>query len=610
MNERSIFLEAFDRTDPVERCAYLDGVCGNDSALRSRVEALLAAHVDSSGFLEKPGVPVDRLLAMANTPGTVVDHVPAGRSSAKVRMVDEPQKAFADETTALLHRRLKWVTLVTVCPMALALPPTLALPFLELRILLLVICLGCVWRLYSLRNPSRRQLRLLEVLLFGAVAVQMTVMPAALMLDSARSDHFTTVIMDGYFIQGVWVLVIISYGMLIPNTWQRALMILLPAGLIPYVSTQVLSLYEPKVKEAFDSLHHGTPFPVALVAVAEALFYAHILNVSRWELYRARKFGQYRLQEKLGAGGMGEVYRAEHELLKRSCAIKLIRPGIDADPAAIARFEQEVRATARLSHWNTVEIYDYGRTDEGAFYYVMELLRGLSLDELVRRHGPLPPGRVVYLLTQVCAALREAHTQGLIHRDIKPANIFSASRGGVHDVAKLLDFGLVHQVAGNADDRTEEGVISGSPAYMAPEQAIAGGPVDARCDLYALGGVAYFLLTGRSPFDGATIYDQLAAHRHTPVVPPSKRVEGVPRDLERVVLRCLAKTPGERFLTADALQQALRECECASEWDVERAARWWAACPEVPESVEAAPTPGPVAAEAKAPTVVTVRVRR
>jgi len=240
----------------------------------------------------------------------------------------------------------------------------------------------------------------------------------------------------------------------------------------------------------------------------------------------------------------------------------------------------------------------------------MELLRGLSLDELVRRHGPLPPGRVVYLLTQVCAALREAHTQGLIHRDIKPANIFSASRGGVHDVAKLLDFGLVHQVAGNANDRSEEGVISGSPAYMAPEQAVAGGPVDARCDLYALGGVAYFLLTGRSPFDGTTIYDQLAAHRHTPVVLPSKRVEGVPRDLERVVLRCLAKAPGDRFPDADALRQALQACECASEWDVERADRWWAACPEVPEPVASTLTPNPAPAEVKAPSMATVRVRR
>jgi len=608
MNERSIFLEAIDRTDPAERKAYLDEVCGSDAQLRSRVEGLLLASAQANSFLEKPIIPLNRMLASAASPATVVDSTPASRgSSPKVRMVESQQRGFAHETAELLHRRLFWVTFVTTGPLILAMIPTLDLPFLELRFVIMVVCLLCLGILWQASSLSIWQLRILELTMFGSVGLQMTVMPAALMLERARAGDFTTMMMDCYFVHGVWVLIIISYGLLIPNTWPRALAVMIPAGLIPYASMYFLRLYEPKVQEAFDSLHHGTPFPVALVAVAEALFYSHILNISRWELYRARKFGQYRLQERLGAGGMGEVYRAEHELLKRSCAIKLIRPGIDADPDAIARFEQEVRATAQLSHWNTVEIYDYGRTDDGAFYYVMELLRGLNLDELVRRSGPLPPGRVVYLLSQVCAALREAHTRGLIHRDIKPANIFAASRGGVHDVAKLLDFGLVHRTTDNAENGTaEKNVISGSPAYMAPEQAIPGGPTDARCDLYALGGVAYFLLTGRSPFDGTTIYDQLAAHRHQPVVPPSKRVEGVPRDLEAVVLRCLAKAPDDRYPSADALQKALLACGCVSEWNAEKAAQWWAARSEEPEATQ---DPVPVATDVKAPSMATVRVR-
>jgi hypothetical protein len=607
MNERSIFLDALDRTDPAARHAYLEAACGPDAALRGRVEALLAAHDRADGFLETPAAPPESVLSKPSSAVTVVAAPPPpSRSSAKVRVTDSSQRAFSEETNDLLHRRLYWVTVVTVCPMVLALVPTLALPFLGLRLACLAVCATCLGFLHVLPHPSRRQLRVLEVLMFGSVIVQMTVMPSALMLERARAGDFATVMMDGYFIHGVWVLIIISYGVLIPNTWRRSLVILLPAGCAPYVSTYLLGIYEPKVREAFDALHHGPPFPVALVAVAEAIFYAHILNVSRWEVHRARKFGQYRLQEKLGSGGMGEVYRAEHELLKRSCAIKLIRPGIDADPAAVARFEQEVRATAHLSHWNTVEIYDYGRTDQGAFYYVMELLRGMNLDELVRCAGPLPPGRVVYLLAQVCAALREAHGQGLIHRDIKPANIFAATRGGAFDVAKLLDFGLVSHAAGAGDG--EKGIISGSPAYMAPEQGTPGAATDARTDLYALGGVGYFLLTGRSPFDGATIFDQIAAHRHAALVPPSQRVPGVPADLEAVLLKCLSKSPADRYPDAGSLQKALLSCGCAAEWDTERAAAWWAAHDGSERGPEIAPHQK-TQFTAREPSVATVKVR-
>src|SRR5256885_2896070 len=196
---------------------------------------------------------------------------------------------------------------------------------------------------------------------------------------------------------------------------------------------------------------------------------------------------------------MGEVYFAEHQLLKRPCAIKLIRPSLSQQARVLARFELEVRATARLSHWNTVEVYDYGRTDDGTFFYVMEYLPGLSLAELVERHGPLPPERVIYLLRQACQALREAHGMGLIHRDIKPANIFAAQRGGLHDVTKLLDFGLAKRKAeAPAMQLSQHGSITGSPLYMSPEQA-SGQRADHRSDIYALGAVAYFLLTGYAP---------------------------------------------------------------------------------------------------------------
>jgi serine/threonine protein kinase len=286
--------------------------------------------------------------------------------------------------------------------------------------------------------------------------------------------------------------------------------------------------------------------------------------------------GQYRLKRRIGAGGMAEVYLAEHQLLKRPCAVKLIRPGVGTDPRALKRFEREVRLTARLSHPNTVEVYDYGRSEDGTYFYVMEYLKGLSLADLVERLGRLPPGRVVYLLRQVCGALREAHAAGLIHRDIKPSNIFAARPGGLGDVAKLLDFGLVLPTAILGEvDLTEERIILGTPLYMSPEQAKGGRELDRRSDIYSLGAVAYYMLTGRPPFlaDGRAAV--LIAHARDPVEPPSRVHPRIPKDLERVVLRCLAKPPDQRFPDAEALEQALGACACAGEWDQGRAAQWW-----------------------------------
>ncbi len=273
---------------------------------------------------------------------------------------------------------------------------------------------------------------------------------------------------------------------------------------------------------------------------------------------------------------MGEVFLAEHQLLKRPCAVKLIRPDSVGDPRALARFEREVRLTATLSHPNTVEIYDYGRTADGTYYYVMEYLPGLSLDELVARHGPLPPGRVVYLLRQVCRALREAHAVGLIHRDIKPSNIIAARRGGMDDVAKLLDFGLARPTAtGPAAGLSAEGQILGTPLFMSPEQVTGDRELDGRSDLYSLGAVAYHLLTGQPPFSGAGGLAVLVAHARDPVAPPSRVRLGIPDDLERVVLRCLAKDVADRFADVENLERALGECACQRDWDQDRADRWW-----------------------------------
>jgi serine/threonine-protein kinase len=240
-----------------------------------------------------------------------------------------------------------------------------------------------------------------------------------------------------------------------------------------------------------------------------------------------------------------------------------------------------------------VEVFDYGHAADGTFYYVMEYLPGLSLEELVNRHGPLPPARLVHLLRQMCGALQEAHAASLVHRDIKPSNIIVSQRGGQCDVAKLLDFGLVRTHSLNQDGQqlTQEGALAGTPAYMSPEQAAGQGDLDGRSDLYSLGAVAYFLLTGQPPFVRNTAVQTLAAHLGEPVVAPDQHRPDVPADLQAVLLRCLEKVPARRFPDAESLERALSHCGCAGQWTREEAAAWWRAAvtehqPEVQQPVE------------------------
>jgi serine/threonine-protein kinase len=381
-------------------------------------------------------------------------------------------------------------------------------------------------------------------------------------------------------------ILILSYGLYVPKSWRRAAIVVGPLALLPFATLLVLYLRHP---EAMGWLGRGWrksemprfvlySFDVMLLTIVAtgSTFGARTISLLRRQVAEARQLGQYHLRRRIGSGGMGEVYLAEHQLLKRPCALKMIRPDAVTGPRALERFEREVRLTATLSHPNTVEIYDYGRSEDGTYYYVMEYLPGLSLSDLVERYGPLPAARTVYLLRQVCRALREAHSAGLIHRDIKPSNIFAARRGGMDDVAKLLDFGLVRPAAtDHSPHLSEEGQILGTPQFMSPEQATGGRELDERSDIYSLGAVAYYLLTGRPPFDEGGAIRILIAHARDPVVPPSRVLAGIPADLERVVLRCLAKNPGERFEDAEGLERALGECACDEDWDQDRAARWW-----------------------------------
>jgi serine/threonine-protein kinase len=380
---------------------------------------------------------------------------------------------------------------------------------------------------------------------------------------------------------------ILTYGLYVPKSWRRAAVVVVPLALLPFAPLPVLALRHPAAMAWLGKGAGSSTTPQALLFTYDALILiilavsatlgARTISRLRREAAEARQIGQYHLRDRIGAGGMGEVYLAEHRFLKRPCAVKLIRPDAMADPKAQARFEREVQMTASLSHPNIVDVYDYGRAEDGTYYYVMEYLPGLNLEDLVQQYGPLPPARLVYLLRQVCQALGVAHAAGLIHRDLKPSNIIAARRSGRDDVAKLLDFGLVRPREGSTSAQlTGEGKTLGTPLYMAPEQVMIGGGVaNERSDLYALGAVAYYLLTGRPPFDGEDGLAVMLAHARDPVVPPSRERPDVPEDLERVVLRCLAKDPAERFPDAESLDEALGACACAGEWDQERASRWW-----------------------------------
>jgi serine/threonine-protein kinase len=443
------------------------------------------------------------------------------------------------------------------------------------------------------RKPSLsvRRLRAIELLLFGSLFAFWTLMHAGVYptfhLDSPP-NWFGPLIAHAICLP--WVFLILLYGIFIPNTWRRCAAVVGPAAALPPLISITTGL------SADVTRGHGPEFfwmslAVWLTpAVAVAIYGSHRIEILRQEASAARQLGQYVLKWRLGSGGMGEVYLAEHVLLRRPCAVKLIRPDRTADVNNWLRFEREVQATATLTHPNTVQIFDYGHAEDGTFYYAMEYLPGLNLEELVKRDGPLPPECAIHLLRQVCGALHEAHAAGLIHRDIKPSNIIACQRGGLHDVAKLLDFGLVRSygAGSGADHLTQEGAVAGTPAYMSPEQADGKQDLDARSDIYSLGAVAYFLLTGQPPFVRPTPLQTLIAHLRDEAAPLDQLRADVPGDLQALVLRCLEKDPARRFAAARSLDKALAACRVAGLWTEERAAGWrrqtaaanGASCPE------------------------------
>jgi len=313
----------------------------------------------------------------------------------------------------------------------------------------------------------------------------------------------------------------------------------------------------------------------AIASTIAAWTISRVVYGLRVQVRSAMRFGRYTLEEKIGEGAMGSVYRARHATLRRPTALKLLSTS-GGDRIGRKRFEREVQLTSGLTHPNTIAIYDYGHTRDGVFYYAMELLDGLTVEQLAEDEGPQPAGRVIHILSQAARALAEAHSIGLIHRDVKPANIFLCVYGGMHDFVKVLDFGLVKEIDSADPSLSAPNTIAGTPLYMAPETFANPGEIDARVDIYALGAVAYFLLTGHPPFESANMLALLHAHLMEAPRSPSERVERpVPHDLEALVLECLAKSPSDRPASAGELADRLDELRVAHPWSERDAkARW------------------------------------
>ena len=430
-------------------------------------------------------------------------------------------------------------------------PPTVAGHLALVAILLLT---GGTW-LYS-RGGTRPEgaLRALDALMMLALGTLVLIVPSGSIPEPDLRGMVMLLHVN---------LILYTRAIFIPSSARRTLAVSATAALplaVYALATETVRLSVWKVMWL-------------LAAITVATAGSAVIYGLRREVRHARQLGQYTLEEKLGEGGMGVVYRARHAMLRRPTAVKLLRPERMGE-AGLRRFEREVQLTAGLSHPNTVTVFDYGRTPDGVFYYAMEYLEGLGLDQLVAADGPQPPGRVVHILRQVLEALAEAHGVGLVHRDVKPGNVILCERGGVSDVAKVVDFGLVKDLEADAG-ATHEAALVGTPLYLAPE-AIRSPNADARADLYSVGAVAYFLLTGRHVFEGETIIEICGHHLHTPPTPPSERLgRPLPPALETWVLACLEKDPARRPASATEAATRLERCGLSGQWTPEQARDWW-----------------------------------
>ena len=516
------------------------------------------------------------------------------RSSGRATLVRGAAPQIASETDSLLRSRLQVGALVILFGAALFVVRDIGntegtYPWLP-RLVVLVFYIGAAILLYSRVPLGPRRLRAMEWAIFWVFALWFAT-------DRFHYTHLAVSARDAKetlwaiaFSVMVYFAFLSAYGFFIPNTWRRALKMTGLMAATPMAVLVALAWWYP-AEDAEFMITAASRFQISsmaftlLIGVVNSTYGAHRIHALRQEVFEARQLGQYRLTERIGRGGMGEVWKAEHRLLVRPAAIKLVKPEMvdERDPAVardvLSSFKREAQTTALLRSTHTVELYDFGVTRDSAFYYVMELLDGLDLETLVRRHGPLRPARAVYLLEQACDSLADAHEHGLIHRDIKPANIYICRMGRQYDFVKVLDFGLVKSLKRGQRSGgfgATKGLVVGTPSYMAPEMASSEAVVDGRTDIYALGCVGYWMLTGSRVFEGGTPGEIVAHHIGTEADLLSSRAEqSIPGSLEQIIMQCLAKDPGERPQTAEEMARMLSASGLSGMWAQDDAREWW-----------------------------------
>jgi eukaryotic-like serine/threonine-protein kinase len=461
----------------------------------------------------------------------------------------------------LLRRRLRIVVAITAMGFCMNIGLGL-LGGVELELLshgaVLVILLLLATALSVTNDHSLRMLRGIEFTMFGVVTGFFCATQFGYLVGG--TDNWEGVAYSGY-VSLRWFAMILIYGVLIPNTGRRNAFVVVVMATLPVLISVGAALLNSAVN--FDL---AFPFITEMAVWMVVAAVSAIVGRYEIELQRhdgRRRLGPYRLDRLLSKGGMGEVYLASHRLLVRPCAVKVIRPDREENEPFRRRFEREVSVLETLNHPNTVRVYDFGHARDGSLYYAMEYLPGMDLNAFVRRYGPLPPNRAIYLLRQVCGALREAHAQKVLHRDITPRNIMVCDRGdGLRDVIKLIDFGLARPLAAEGTRITGTGMVPGTFGFIAPERLAGEQSIGFASDLYSLGCVAYFLLTGRPPFreDEAR---------------PASLPATVPSELSAVILRCLRRLPADRYADAASLERELVACHVEPAWTADDAEEWW-----------------------------------
>ena len=423
---------------------------------------------------------------------------------------------------------------------------------------------------YVLKKSARQ----LQLLAFWIIAVN--IVAAMFLLASIQPDE------EPYLVVALTLFV---YAAFIPSPARFPIMLGATAVASFILSATLTYAFVPLVQVFWEQLGGisllGDHLILGTTGITILAVVAHVASRTLYSLrvrtHEASRLGNYIVEQELGSGGMGQVFRARHALIRRPTAVKVMQASGEEELAAIKRFEREVQLSATLTHPNTITIYDFGRTPDNRFYYAMEYLDGLDLQQLVERFGPMDGARAAYVMAQACSALSEAHERDIIHRDIKPSNIFLTHRGGLYDFVKVLDFGLAKLLMPDeAVSITRTGIAVGTPRYISPEAVQGSDSIDGRSDLYCLGAVAYFTITGRPPFDSSSSVELLIDHMKATPVRPSRVCElPVHPELDDIIMRCLEKKPEDRFQSAGGLEAALQAIPFEESWTREKAREWW-----------------------------------